>query len=138
MRPVARSYELAGGTWWAVTGRYATAKMAEGAYQRILRKLRVGEIGFYRHGLPEEGGVLITAIGIKESEIRRAMRLLGDAADEDLDRHYIEAMAARRARVVLDAYDAGSPAGRIKIRHAGRGARLDEKGHMHESGGGRG
>ena len=137
MRPRVRIYRYPGvGNWTVVTGRYPSAKMASDAYQLLLRKTPRGELGIYRHGLPEHGGNQISIVSLSRLEVERAARHLAGAEDVQLPDELVDAMVVRRARVVVEAAQGGASAGRIKIRHAGAGARLEPDGTMREPGGG--
>jgi hypothetical protein len=137
MKPRIRIYRYPGvGNWTVVTARYPSAKMGADAYQRLLRKTPRGELGIYRHGLPEEGGTQISIVSLNRQEVERAARHLVGAEDVRLPDELVDAMVVRRARIVVEAAQAGRPAGRIKIRHAGRGARLEPDGSMTEQIGG--
>jgi hypothetical protein len=137
MKPRIRIYRYPGvGNWTVVTVRYATAKMASDAYQRLLRKTPRGELGIYRHGPPEDGGTQISIVSLNRQEVERAARHLVGAEDVRLPDELVDAMVVRRARVVVEAAQSGASAGRIKIRHAGAGARLEPDGTMTEQIGG--
>ena len=139
-RPVVRRHRIAaaGATWYVVTASYPTDKMGKDAYDRIMRRIPRGELGIYRHGLPEDGGTNVSAVSLDQAETKRVARLLGAGADLELPAELVEAMIFRRARVVAEAAQTGQPAGRLKIKHAGRGAFLDPSGRMHERGPGQG
>ena len=137
MKPRIRIYRYPGvGNWTVVTGRYPTAKMGSDAYQRLLRKTPRGELGIYRHGPPEDGGTQISIVSLNRQEVERAARHLVGAEDVRLPDELVDAMVVRRARVVVEAAQSGASAGRIKIRHAGAGARLEPDGTMTEQIGG--
>lgn len=138
MKPVARAYQLDGATWHYVCARFPTDKIAAGVYAHVMRRTPRGELGIYRHGEPDAGGVNITAISLNRSEVQRLVGPLaaGAGLDEELPAPLVEAMIIRRARVVVEAAHAGAPGGRLKIRHAGAGARLEPDGTMREPGGG--
>lgn len=134
MRPLVRPFtDPAGGQWFVVSGRFPTQALGAAGYQFVMEHTRQrGDLGVYRHGEPDEGGVLVSAVSIKRPEVLRVARLLGNrgAADEELHPTVTERLAIRRARVIVEADEANMPSGRIKIRHPGRGAYLEMDGSM--------
>jgi hypothetical protein len=141
MRPLVRPYtDMAGGQWFYACGRFATEKLGEAAYKFILANTRVGDLGVVRHGPPHEVGVLITGISMTRSDVLRAARLLAQrgAIDEQLDERIVGDLAVRRARVIVEARQAGAAPGRLRIHHPGRGAYLRPDGTMDETSKGQG
>lgn len=134
MKPLVRPFtDPADGQWFIVSARYPTDELGSIAYRYVMAKVGTsGDLGVYRHGAPDEGGVLVTAISTNRIGVQNVARLLGarGGIDEHLDKRIVTRMAIRRARVVVEARDAGAKPGRLKIGHAGRGAWLNPDGSM--------
>jgi hypothetical protein len=126
--------------WFWTCAAYPSATAARRAWERIERKTRGGgELGLYRHGVPGREGRLVSAVGLDRAAVERAAKLLSDGVDERLPSELVEAMVIRRARVVVEAAAAyPNRTGRIKIRRPESGARLDQRGVMHDEPGGQG
>ena len=139
-RPELRSVELVGATWWWTCAQFPSAYMAQSMYQALMRKIPRGDLGLYRHGEPGPSeGTFISAVSLKRDEVEHVRRRLLGGVDVELHPQLVEAMITRRARVVVESQrQHPGQSGRLKIKHAGRGAYLDPAGEMHEPGQGQG
>jgi hypothetical protein len=132
-QPVVRYQDFGEARWWLVSAHYPSALMARSAWERVDRKLRRGDLGFYRHGTTEDPGTSLTAVSLVEVQVDRAARLLRDGEDQELDPALLASMFVRRARVVVGAARAGETrSGRIKVRRPETGAELRPDGVMIE------
>lgn len=133
MGPLVRPFtDPAGGQWFVVSGRYGTDALGAAAYNVVMAHTKRGDLGLYRHGEPGAGGVIVSAVSTMRADVQRVAELLTNcgAVDEQLHPVSVERLVVRRARVILDADARDAKPGRIKIRHAGRGAYLRPDGTM--------
>ena len=135
MKPLVRPItDPAGGQWYVVSARYPAEHIAAIAYRYVMAKVTNvrTDLGVYRHGEPDQIGVLVTAVSTNRIGVQNVARLLDarGGVDEDLDTRIVIRMIIRRARIVVEARDAGAKPGRLKIGHAGRGAWLNPDGSM--------
>jgi hypothetical protein len=141
--------EIGGRTWYVEARAYPTAIMAKRAWERAERKLIRGPgeegIGITRlapnpaGGLSSglEGGHAVIVVTLDERMLTKAQRLLSDGRVWEPHPELVDAMIARRARVVVG--QAGSGEGRVVIRRPEqRGAEFNRLGEVFEAGPGQG
>ena len=137
--PVVRQQNLSDSTWWFVCARYPSAHMARAAWERLDRKLAVGDLGMYRHGPSYDPGTQVTAVSMTKGQVERAARLLKDGEDQQLSPSLSASMIVRRARVVVEmARQDPDHSRRLKIRRPGEGSPMRPDGTMIEPEPGRG
>lgn len=145
-----------GGRWYVLAVHYPTALMAKTAWERLERKLGsdLRDIGIYRmasqaesekvtgpltspSGAPDRNVYPVAGVTLSEPVARRALRLLRDGTEWDLDPDFADALIVRRARVLSQVPEGFVGQTRIR-RPEGKGAQLDQRGVMHEQEPGRG
>lgn len=141
----------AGGVWYIVARHYPSALMAKRAWERVNRKLVLGQreqgIGVQRLGpvppgedpgsLPSgapEGVHPVVAASLNPNLARRADRLLHDGTEWQPTPDFADAVLLRHARIGMT-HGAGK---NVIRRPEGRGGRLTPDGVLHEHEAGRG
>jgi hypothetical protein len=134
---VINTYSWLGATWYWTSYAYADEADAERAWlrlERVSKKLatQLG-LGFYRHGTQESGMVFVTAVGLKRSGVEVADKTLQPGLAGEPQRRTLEALIARRVRVVADLYATAAPEGFYEQRlPKGGGVTLNPDGTMRE------
>lgn len=141
--------EIAGRTWYIEARAYPTALMAKRAWERAehklirgpgdegigITRLRPNPAGGLSSGL--EDGHAVIVVTLDEGMLAKAQRLLSDGRSWEPNEALVDAMIARRAKVVLG--QAGTGEGRVIIRRPeGRGAEFNRLGEVFEAGPGQG
>jgi hypothetical protein len=106
--------------WYWTSFAYRNEAVAEQAYLQLAKvgKRHRGmlDLGFYRHGSPQSGMIVVTALGLKKHGVVTADKVLATQIfagfeDEPYERT-LEALIARRVRVVAEMdkqnYETGS------------------------------
>jgi hypothetical protein len=140
--------DVVGHRWYVEVREYPTAIMAKRAWERAERKLIRGPggegIGVTRLAPNPAGGLstglsghAVAVVTLDEATIAKAQRLLSDGKTCAPTDGLIDALIARRARVVLSQVGGGE--GRLVIRRPEqRGAEFNRLGDVLEPGPGRG
>lgn len=123
-------------TWYIVSVRFATPRMAKEKWEEIQReaKKRHGELdlGFYRHGPSDDPGRFLTAVtyhrpgAVWINNKLRGHLPSGVSEDEQL------AMILRRLDVLGELHALNAPGGSYAMRRPEAGAVLDPDGTVHE------
>lgn len=120
--------------WYIVSAIYATPQLARFAWDEVERRTRNWsdrDSGIYRHGSSQTQGRVVSAVSMNHRSIVRLAGLLRHGADNVMDDGDIDALIARRARVVLE--HAGQGSGRMIVRRPdNRGAQMTDTGEMIE------
>lgn len=120
--------------WYIVSAVYPDARLARWAWDEIDRRSRnwsERNAGIYRHGSAQTQGRVVTAVSMNRRSIVRIAGMLRAGEDHELDERDIDALVARRARVVLE--HAGQGDGRMVVRRPeNRGAQMTDTGEMIE------
>jgi hypothetical protein len=121
-------------TWYIVSVRFPTPRMAKERWERINAKAskRKGDMGFYRHGPSTDPGRYLTAVTHSRPDALWISRELRGCEPNGLPDDEVLAMILRRIDVVANARLAGRTEGRLSIRRPEVGAVLDPDGTMHE------
>jgi hypothetical protein len=127
-------HELAEVTWYIVSVRFPTPRMAKERWERINAKAskRSGELGFYRHGPSTDPGRFLTAVTHNRMDALWINRELRDCEPNGVSEDERLAMILRRLDVVNAARLVGRTDGQISIRRPEVGAKLDPDGTIHE------
>lgn len=114
------AYDFLDTTWYWTSYAYADEDTAELAFKQLTklatRNRQSQELGYYRHGSDASGMIIVTALGLKKSGVELADKALGAQAfngfDDLPDERVLEALIARRVRVVHRLLEEHAPDGR--------------------------
>lgn len=132
-----REHQVGPVTIYYSTRRFPHARIAKETWEQVNRRLagKNLDLGFYRHGPSTHPGCLVTAISLHKGGVEAADFIMRrgvevDVLDDgDMSVAELEAMIARRARVVMENRDR---AGHMVVRREGDGVKLNRDGSYDE------
>lgn len=123
--------------WYWTSWAYRDEAVAEQAWLQLAKvgkRHRGGlDVGFYRHGSPQSGMIIVTAVGRKKEGVLMADKVLAAQAfsgfEDEPDERSLEALIARRIRVVAEMDDRGFEKGSYLQRFT-HGQKINRDGTM--------
>lgn len=126
--------------WFWASWAYRDEQTAEQAWERLrdvgARQAGKLELGFYRHGSEVSGMIVVTALGMRKHGVNVAEKILGaqayDGFENSLPWQTLDALIARRVRVIDDLHKQSASKGSYELRRD-RGVTMNPDGTMREN-----
>ena len=123
-------------TWYVVSVRFATQRMAKERWEKIQHEAKKAkgkhDLGFYRHGPSDDPGRFLTAVTYHRPGAVWINNQLRGCEPSGVREDEITAMILRRLDVLSELHATNAPGGSYAIRRPEAGAVLDPDGTIHE------